>query len=77
MQGGLGVAIAWPFDQQRYFLPFRPIEVSLVSISAFFSEWGLRVIYSELLWVFLPAASATLAAIIIKHRKNRSSKDAN
>lgn len=73
--GGLGVAIAWPFDYHRYFLPFRPIEVSPVSIKAFFSEWGIRVIYSELLWVFLPAASVALAALVIKHQKNRSSKD--
>jgi inner membrane protein len=63
--GGLGVAAAWPFDTQRYFLPFRPIEVSPIGAKAFFSEWGLRVIYSELLWVFLPAASVSLAAVII------------
>lgn len=72
--GGLGVAIAWPFNQHRYFLPFRPIEVSPVSISGFFSEWGLRVIYSEFLWVFLPAASVALAKIITKHRKKQQQK---
>lgn len=73
--GGLGVAIAWPFNQHRYFLPFRPIEVSPVSISAFFSEWGLRVIYSELLWVFLPAASVALAALAVRHKKSSSKDD--
>ncbi len=66
--GGLGVAITWPFDNHRYFLPFRPIEVSPVSIKAFFSEWGIRVIRSEFLWVFLPAASLSLAALVFKHR---------
>ncbi|MFV1922104.1 MAG: metal-dependent hydrolase [Methylotenera sp.] len=73
--GGLGVAIAWPFNQHRYFLPFRPIEVSPVSITAFFSEWGLRVIYSELLWVFMPAASVSLAALAVRHKKSSSKDD--
>ncbi len=52
--GGLGVAIMWPFDDQRWFLPFRPIQVSPIGVQAFFSERGLRVIMSEIVWVFLP-----------------------
>lgn len=64
--GGLGVAIAWPFNDHRYFLPFRPIEVSPIGAKAFFSEWGLKVIYSELLWVFLPAAGVSLTALFIR-----------
>ncbi len=53
--GGLGVALYWPFSLKRIFLPFRPIEVSPIGVSSFFSEWGLRVIASELVWVLLPA----------------------
>lgn len=53
--GGLGVALYWPFDNQRLFLPFRPIQVSPIGVKAFFTEKGLQVILSELLWVFLPA----------------------
>ncbi|MCB1876838.1 MAG: metal-dependent hydrolase [Chromatiales bacterium] len=52
--GGLGIAFFAPFDDGRYFLPWRPIEVSPIGAGAFFSEWGLRVIKSELLWVWLP-----------------------
>jgi inner membrane protein len=52
--GGLGVAIFAPFDNQRYFFPFCPIEVSPIGLSKFLSERGLRVISSELLWIGLP-----------------------
>jgi inner membrane protein len=54
--GGLGVALFAPFDDTRYFMPWRPIAVSPISVAAFFSEWGLRVIRSELLWVWIPSA---------------------
>ena len=53
--GGLGVALYWPFSFKRIFLPFRPIEVSPIGVSSFFSERGLRVIASEFVWVLLPA----------------------
>ncbi|MBB6612284.1 metal-dependent hydrolase [Pontibacter sp. Tf4] len=53
--GGLGVAIFAPFDNTRYFLPWRPIQVSPIGVGNFFSEWGWRVIKSELVWVGLPA----------------------
>ena len=52
--GGLGVAFFAPFSGRRYFFPFRPVEVSPIGVGAFFSEWGLAVIRSELLWVWLP-----------------------
>ena len=53
--GGLGVAFFAPFDEGRYFFPFRPIKVSPLSISQFFSAWGLKVLRSEFVWVFLPS----------------------
>lgn len=54
--GGLGVALFAPFSNERYFFPWRPIEVSPIGVSSFFSEWGVRVILSELRWVWLPSA---------------------
>ena len=42
--GGLGVAVFSPFDNTRYFLPWRPIQVSPIGMENFFSEWGWRVI---------------------------------
>jgi inner membrane protein len=54
--GGLGVALFAPFDDTRYFLPWRPIVVSPIGIAGFFSGRGLRVIQSELLWIWVPSA---------------------
>jgi inner membrane protein len=54
--GGLGVALLAPFDERRFFFPFRPIAVSPLGLSAFFTARGLAVLESELLWVWLPFA---------------------
>ncbi len=64
--GGFGVAFFWPFDETRYFLPWRPIAVSPFSLKAFLSEWGQRVILSELRWVWTPCAMFALAGIIVR-----------
>ena len=53
--GGLGIAFFAPFDDTRYFLPFRPIKVSPIGLS-FFSARGLNVLWSEFFWVCIPAA---------------------
>ena len=52
--GGLGVAFFSPFDTTRYFLPWQPIQVPPIGVSAFFSSTGLRVILSELIWIGIP-----------------------
>ncbi|MGB1268243.1 MAG: metal-dependent hydrolase [Flavobacteriaceae bacterium] len=54
--GGLGVGFFIPFENTRYFFECRPIQVSPIGINRFFSEWGLRVIISELIWIGLPCA---------------------
>lgn len=52
--GGLGVAIFWPFDSDRYFFPWRPVEVSPIGVRGFLSFRGLVVVMSEILWIWLP-----------------------
>jgi inner membrane protein len=52
--GGSGVAFLWPFSDERFFAPFRVIEVSPIGVSRLFSERFLRVLESELLWLWLP-----------------------
>lgn len=64
--GGLGVAFFSPFDTTRYFLPWRPIRVSPIGVGSFFSAWGVRVIVSELLWVWLPVAAALLLVKVLR-----------
>jgi inner membrane protein len=53
--GGLGVAFFAPFDNTRYFFPWRPIKVFPIGAKAFFSSKGLKVIQSELVWIWLPS----------------------
>jgi inner membrane protein len=53
--GGLGVAFFAPFENSRYFFPWRPIRVSPISVSAFLSATGVRVLRSEVQWIWLPA----------------------
>ena len=56
--GGLGVAFFSPFDTTRYFFPVRPVLVSPIEISEFFSAYGVRVIVSEAAWIWLPSCAA-------------------
>lgn len=50
--GGLGCALFWPFDETRYFAPWRPIPVAPIGLG-FLSSAGLRVAAFELI-VFAP-----------------------
>jgi inner membrane protein len=51
--GGLGVALLWPFDDHRFFAPWRPIPVAPLG-SALLGPRGLRLMLVELVY-FLPA----------------------
>ena len=67
--GGLGVAFFSPFQNERYFFPWRPILVSPIGVASFFSETGLRVIWSELRWVWLPCGIVCAISRVLKwHR---------
>jgi inner membrane protein len=69
--GGRGIAFFAPFSSARYFLPWRPIEVSPLSPSRFFTSRGLDILASEALWVWLPALA--LAGIVTIVRVQRQS----
>jgi inner membrane protein len=53
--GGLGVAFFAPFDDTRYFFPWRPIQVSPIGLDRFLGPRALGVLRSELLWVAAPS----------------------
>ncbi|MCB7146809.1 metal-dependent hydrolase [Stenotrophomonas maltophilia] len=63
--GGLGVALAWPWSEQRFFAPWRPIRVSPFA-PQFFSARGIATLLSELRWVWLPLAGAVVAWKLIQ-----------
>jgi inner membrane protein len=64
--GGLGVAFFSPFENSRYFLPYRPIKVSPMGLEQFFGEWGLEVIKSEIIWIGIPFLITVLSISICK-----------
>jgi inner membrane protein len=57
--GGLGCALFWPFDQTRYFAPWRPIPVSPIGFG-YLSPYGMFVAAAELL-LFAPLLWFALA----------------
>lgn len=59
--GGLGVALWWPWSSERLFAPWRVIEVSPLDMNRLFGTRGLAVLRSELLWVWLPAMLTCIA----------------
>jgi inner membrane protein len=70
--GGLGVAFFGPFDNHRYFLPWRPIHVSPIGFERFFTRRGFEVLQSELLWIWLPTALLAISALVIRRYSSPS-----
>lgn len=69
--GGLGVAFFWPWSEKRFFSPFRPISVSPIGISDFLPH-AASVLFSELLWVWIPCILAAGALAVYRDRLARS-----
>lgn len=64
--GGLGIALAWPLTEARWFWPRRPIRVSPIGVGPFFSARGLRVLASEGRWIGLPALAILGARLVFR-----------
>jgi inner membrane protein len=70
--GGLGIGFFIPLDNTRYFLPWRPVAVSAIRLSKFFSPSSLHVIASELLWVWMPLLLLAAVLRVFRRPFNRS-----
>lgn len=64
--GGLGIALLAPFDFRRCFFPWTPVVVSPIGVAGMFSEWGLEVMRSELVWVWLPCLVVVIMCAFIR-----------
>lgn len=69
--GGKGIGFFIPFSSQRFFLPFRPIQVSPIGASHFAGEAG-PVLLSEARWVWLPCICICGGGLIWRARKKRT-----
>ena len=72
--GGLGVAFFSPFENSRYFFPFRPIRVSPIGLTRFFTWRGIEILRSEMVWIWLP--SLLLVALFSLWRGSNSRRTA-
>jgi inner membrane protein len=63
--GGLGIAFFAPFSNERYFFPWRPIEVSPLGVGSFLAR-GAEVIVSEIKWIWIPSGLAVLTAYLLR-----------
>lgn len=61
--GGSGVAFLAPFDDTRYFLPWRPIPVSPIGLSRFLTQRGLEIMKAEVWQIWLPAGIVALIGL--------------
>lgn len=63
---GLGVGFLIPFDNERYFAPWRPLTASPLSISRFFSGSGVSILANELRFVGPPVAAFAVIGIAVR-----------
>jgi inner membrane protein len=68
--GGLGVGFFIPFSSERFFFPWRPIEVSPLSVRGFLSARGWVVLQSEIAWVVLSSAILGALGCVVRRRTN-------
>lgn len=66
--GGLGVAFFSPFDRTRYFFPWTPVQVSPIGAGGFFSQRGMEVVWSEIVWLWGPSILVGAAIYAWAHR---------
>jgi inner membrane protein len=69
--GGSGIAYFAPFSAERYASPWRPVAVSPIGITRFLSAWGVAVLQSEFIWLWIPAIVFSAACTFIRGRKAR------
>jgi inner membrane protein len=73
---GLGIGFFVPFSDERFFLPWRPILTSPLSIPAFFKGNGEVILLNEFIWVWVPmllfVASVKLGVATVRFLRTRS-----
>ncbi|AUP80123.1 metal-dependent hydrolase [Flavivirga eckloniae] len=67
--GGMGVGFFIPFNNDRFFFPFRSIQVSPIGVKEFFTEWGVKVLFSEFKYVYIPSFFILVVRFLIYRLK--------
>jgi inner membrane protein len=74
--GGLGVAFWAPFDNSRYFLPWRPIHVSPFGPAEFLGERGLKILGSEVVAIWIPCLALGTLGWVVRASNRRAKSHA-
>jgi inner membrane protein len=72
--GGAGIALLWPLDSVHHFFPWRPIQVSPISLQRLLSSRGVQVLRSEALTLWAPLMCAALLVWAVRHGLLRRQK---
>ena len=65
---GLGIGLLLPFDETRYFAPWRPLLTSPLSVEAFFSGAGVSILRSEIAWLGPPIVAVAAVGWVVRRR---------
>jgi inner membrane protein len=65
---GLGIGFFIPFDDGRYFFPWRPLPTSPLSPGAFFTRRGVEILEAEILLVWIPTLLIAASLALIRRR---------
>jgi len=75
--GGLGIAFFSPFDNRRFFFPWRPIRVSPLAFGRFFSLQGYLILKNELFWIWFPAGLFAVLVLMIRRPERTAATAVN
>ena len=68
---GLGIGFLIPFDDTRYFAPWRPLATSPLSIWGFLNGPAIPILVSELKWIGLPVSGVLGAWHLVRWVRSR------
>jgi inner membrane protein len=68
---GLGVGFFIPFDDTRYFAPWRPLTASPLSLSRFLSGSQMPLLINEMKWIGIPVTVALSVTFLIRRLSGR------
>jgi len=72
--GGEGVGFLAPFDGERFWSPWRPIQVSQMGLHFFKTTRALETLWSEFVWVCLPAGLVVGVVELVRWTFSREPK---
>ena len=68
---GRGIGLLIPFTEKRFFFTFRPIRTATVNPLTFFQGRSLAILWSEVVWVWLPLFSLSVVYQIGRYLRYR------